>query len=109
MRVFRDILVAAAVLVLGISVIEGSARAGIASVLFAGAAYGMHRRLLVVWWLGIAVLVWSGVDSILGFFRGPRTDIAIMCSLMATLLSALLVSVWFRQRSYFQSHATNKT
>lgn len=109
MRVFRDVLAAIAMLLVVVTVADSSMRALVAAVLFATAAYGVHRRFLVVWWLGLGLLLWSAVDSVIDLFCGPGTHVAIMCSLVSILLSALLLSVWLRQHSYFQRHATNKT
>ncbi|MFL6514934.1 MAG: hypothetical protein ACJ8M1_07915 [Chthoniobacterales bacterium] len=108
MRVFRDVLFATSAFLLVVSIIDISLRAFVVSLIFGSAAYGIHRRFIAVWWLGLALLLWSASDSALDAFRGPRTHIAIMCSVLGVFVSALLLSVWFRQRSYFQSHATSK-
>jgi hypothetical protein len=107
-RLFRDTLVAVAVLLLVVGIIDTSVRGLVGSCVCGVAAYGVHRQFLVVWWAGICLLVWAAIDAVAGFFRGPGTGIALMSSLLGFVFSALVLSVWLRQRSHFQRHVILK-
>src|SRR4051794_18405428 len=108
MRVVRDLFLAVAVLLLVVGMADRSVRALSAVCICGATAYGIQRRLIAVWWAGCALLLWSAVDALLGALRGPGTRIAVMSSVLAIFVSALLLSVWLRQRPYFRRDATSK-
>lgn len=84
-----------------IAVLDGSWRAaGIAVVLFAS-AYAVQRRLALFWWIGCLFLLVCFGQAARDIFRGPRTPLAVMCSVLAMLCTLWISSWWSRQRHHF--------
>jgi hypothetical protein len=101
MRLLKYLLAALAIVLLIIAAVDLSARAFAAAFLAALASYAVRRRLVAFWWLVCALLAFSFYRSARGVFRTPQTSLAVMCALIALLLTALIASWWWRQRSYF--------
>lgn len=84
-----------------IGAVDLSLRAALSGVAVLAAAYGVHRRLALVWWVGCLVLAFCFVRSIGDVLRGPQTPLAMMCSVLAVAFTALAASWWWRQKIQF--------
>jgi len=78
------------------------------ALLYAGAAYGIHRRVPVLWKLGWAVLLISSVEFTVGRIASPLTlpDGWVAC--VGILLAGIAITLywgawWNRQKDYFHS------
>ena len=101
MRLLAPLLTAAGAVLATITVVDLSWRAAAAALVLFAAAFAVHRRLPMFWWLGALFLLVCFVQAIADIFRGPQTPLAIMCSVLTMLLTALIASWWSRQRKHF--------
>jgi hypothetical protein len=70
------------------------------SIVLAGAAYGIQRRAIAVWWLGWVVLGASLVSTILSAFSSrPSLPLAVLP--FPLLLIGYWAFLWSKQRYYF--------
>ena len=108
MPLVRYLLAAAGATLLVIAAVDLSLRAAVVgSVLFA-AAYAVHCRMPAFWWIACLFLVVCFVQAVRDVFRGPQTPLAIMCSVLAMLFTALIASWWSRQKHYFSVRQRNE-
>lgn len=105
MKFVGDIAAGAAAALLVASAADRSWRGFISVVVATGIAVAIYQRRVAIWWLGCGWLVLSLGVAIRDSLHGPRTAMGFACSLIAILTTALLLSWWSRQRSYFQASA----
>jgi hypothetical protein len=80
------------------------------SLLYASAAYGIHRRIPVVWKLGWAVLIVSFLEFTIGGVSSVLSQPGGRIGATGILVGGVLVAVywgrwWNRQKGYFQAVA----
>jgi hypothetical protein len=83
------------------------------SLFYASAAYGIHRRIPVVWKLGWAVLIVSFLEFTIGGVSSVLRQPGGWIGAAVILVGGMLVSVywgrwWNRQRGYFHIVAPNE-
>ena len=108
MPLLRHLLAATGATLLVIAVVDLSLRAAVAGAVLLAAAYAVHRRVPAFWWVACLFLVVCFVQAVRDVFRGPQTPLAIMCSILAILFTALIASWWSRQKQYFGATHRNE-
>lgn len=106
MRLLRDVLAALAVALLVIAAADFSPRAFAAALLMFAAAYGIHRRSVIFWWLVCLFLSLSFAISVQDAVSGPRTIPAMAGAALGMLFVTFLSSVWWRHRSHFRKRVS---
>jgi hypothetical protein len=104
----RSLLLVSGGALLIIGVIDVSTRAMVIGVALMVAAAAAHRRSRALWWIVSGALAFFFFASLRGFFRGPQTPLAYMCSTLGTLLLALISSWWFRLKAHFNDSLTSR-
>jgi hypothetical protein len=83
------------------------------ALLYASAAYGIHRRIPVVWKLGWGVLIFSCLEFMLRAMSSALTLPEGWAACIGIVVGAIAVTVywgrwWNRQRDYFRVAETKK-
>jgi hypothetical protein len=102
LRFTRDMLLAIGISLLIVGIIDSSISAAIVAIASATSAYAIHRRFHAFWWIAAALVAITLCRSLEGFWRGPRTPLAMICAMLKTSTITLLASWWWRQRSKFR-------
>ena len=102
------LLAAAGSVLLMIAAVDLSLRALIVGAVLLAAAYAVRRRIAAFWWIACLFLVVCFVQAFRDVFRGPQTPLAIMCSVLAMLCTALVASWWSRQKEFFSDRQRNE-
>lgn len=102
------LLATAGAVLLVIAAVDLSLRAVIVGVILLGAAYAVHRRTPAFWWIACLFLLVCFVQAFRDIFRGPQTPLAIMCSVLGMLCTALIASWWSRQKHFFSERPRNE-
>ena len=92
-----------------IAALDLSLHAGVVAVMLLAAAYAVHHRFAAVWGIGCVLLAIAFLQAMRDAITGPRTPLAIMCSVLAMLCTALIGSWWWRQRSHFFARRRDET
>ena len=108
MPLLRYLFITAGATLLVIAAIDLSLRAGVVGSVLLAAAYAVHRRMPGFWWVACLFLVVCFVQAVRDVLRGPHTPLAIMCSVLAMLFTALIASWWSRQKQYFSATQRNE-
>lgn len=95
------LLAAAGAVLLVIAGADLSLRAAIVGSVLLVAAYAVHRRSGAFWWIACLFLALCFVQALRDIWRGPQTPLAVMCSVLAMLVTAVIASWWSRQKPYF--------
>ena len=107
MPLVQYLLAAAGVVLVVIAAVDLSLRALIVGFVLLAAAYAVHRRTPAFWWIACLFLAVCFIQAFRDIFRGPQTSLAIMCSVLAMLFTALIASWWSRQKQFFSSRQRN--
>ena len=107
MSLLKHALGVAGAALLAIAALDVSMRAALAGVLLLASSFAVHRRLVLVWWAGIALLAASFGHALWECLRGP-TPLAVMSSLLTVFTALLVASWWGKQRQYFSAGAQQR-
>ena len=103
MPLVPHLFAASGAVLLVIGGVDLSLRAAIAGCVLLVAAYAVHRRSAAFWWIACLFLALCFVQALRDIWRGPRTPLAVMCSILAMLVTAVISSWWSRQKPYFMA------